>query len=294
MRLVFMSFFVLGVLLMSTAPASCAESKQGVLLVAFGTSQEDALRSYAAIEADFRSAFGEQPLAWAFTSKIIRTKMAKAGKTMLSIEQALDSLAKQGVKALKVQSLHVTSGEEFGYMERAVLAHVMRNPGQFDSVTVGRPLLESLADREAVIFAVLASLPAERTAADAVVFMGHGQEHGRGEMILQSLASGLSERDPLAFFATVEGAISFDGVREALQSKGIKKVWLQPFMIVAGEHAKNDMLGDEDDSWASQLKAAGMDVQSVMRGLGELAGIRALFVKHAQEGTGDVAALKAD
>ncbi len=294
MRRFLVLFLVLGVTLMCTSRAFSAQPKEGLLLVAFGTSQEDALRSYAAIEADFRKAFGDRPLVWAYTSKIIRNKMAKQGKTMLSINQALDKLAQEGVNAVTVQSLHVAGGEEYTYLERAVLAYALNNPGRFVSVKIGRPLLESAADLDAVVHAVADGFPKERTADEAVVFMGHGQEHGRGDLVLQSLAAGLSAHDPLYIFATVEGAIGFDEALKSLREKGVKRVWLQPFMIVAGEHAKNDLMGDDDDSWASRARATGLEVKGNLHGLGEFAGIRALFVKHAQDTNDNILQLKAD
>lgn len=101
-------------------------------------------------------------------------------------------------------------------------------------------------------------------------------------MVLSDFARELNDRDSLAFFATVEGTRGVAPILEQLKKSGAKTVWLAPFMLVAGDHAKNDLGGDEEDSWASMLRKEGFTVKTHLRGLGENPGIRAVFSRHAR------------
>ncbi len=214
--------------------------------------------------------------------------MAKQGKKIPAIEQALDELAQKGVKRAVVQSLHIAPGEEFSQMERTVLRDILAKPGRFSEVMIGRPLLESEKDMNEVVDVLIGGLPAERKPGEAVVFMGHGQSEGRADLVFSAVRDEFSRRDPLIYLATVEGSHSFDVVLDELKKKGVKKVWLQPFLIVAGDHAKNDLAGSEDDSWASRVKAAGMEAAPILKGMGEIRGIQDIFYRHAQESRDDL------
>ena len=269
-----------------------ASSLPRTMLDAFGTSRTSGLAAYAGLEAAFRAAAPDRPLAWAYTSKIIRKRSTEAGKPVHGIRGALRALAAQGVNELTVQSLHVLAGEEFSQMERMLLAGALDDPGRFTAVLVGRPLLETGEDMEQAVAAVLDDIPPERRADEAIVLMAHGHEHRRGDLVLRAVADHVQRRDPLAWMASVEGALGFDQVLRTLCARQIRRVWLQPFMVVAGEHARHDMLGEHDASWASRLKAAGMDVVGRMRGLGELPGIQNLFLSHASGAYDNICKLK--
>lgn len=272
------------------APSGAAPT--GLLLTAFGTNRAPALKAYTDVEAAFRAAWPDQPLVWAYTSTFVRKRAAACGAPVHGIAGGMDALAAQGVRHLVVQSLHVVAGEEFAQMERSILAHALRQPGRFDSVRIGRPLLESLRDMDDAVSAVLAELPAARTAEDAVVLMAHGHEHGRADLVLEAVAAHCTRRDPRVWMATIEGGRTLDDLLAPLRAAGVRRVWLQPFLIVAGEHAMHDLLGPGPESWASRLTAEGFAVEGVARGLGELAGIRALFVRHAREADDDILQLK--
>ena len=127
--------------------------KKGVLLVAFGTSMDTGAPAYEGIEGAFRKT-GE-PVVWAFTSNIIRAKMAKQGVKLLTVPEGLAKLADEGVTDVTVQSLHIMAGEEYAKMERLVLTDVLAHPDRFASVKVGRPLVESMRDARDVAEAVL-------------------------------------------------------------------------------------------------------------------------------------------
>ena len=151
--------------------------KKGVLLVAFGTSMDTGAPAYEGIEGAFRKT-GE-PVVWAFTSNIIRAKMAKQGVKLLTVPEGLAKLADEGVTDVTVQSLHIMAGEEYAKMERLVLTDVLAHPDRFASVKVGRPLVESMRDARDVAEAVLHSLPEFRYAEDAIPGLVIRHEGGR-------------------------------------------------------------------------------------------------------------------
>lgn len=272
------------------APAEqpAPDGKEALLLVAFGTSHEDATVSYRKMEKDMLAHYPADRVKWSYTSNMIRSKLARRGTPMPSIEENLDRISREGARTLRVQSLHIAPGEEFSKMERQIVHFLARNPDKFDHVFIGRPLLESEQDRNETVTALLRHFPAERKKDEAILLMGHGQQEGRCDMVLSDFSRELNKRDNLAFFATVEGTREFDDVLHHLRKSGVKTVWLAPFMLVAGDHAKNDLCGEEEDSWASLLKKEGFTVKFHVKGLGENPGIRAIFSRHAQSSRDDL------
>lgn len=274
-------------------PASFAATppppmNDGILLVAFGTSYGKARVSYDKTEETFQPSFSKDRIHWSYTSDIIRKKLAKQGKPVPSIRESLDNLSRKGVRKIRIQSLHMAAGEEFSEMERTVQSYIDAHPQAFDSVLLGRPLLESHADLDGVVQTLAEELPQERRTDEAVLYMAHGQQHGRADLVLAAVRDELNRRDPLTFMATVEGTYSLDRALQELKNKGVKTVWLAPFMIVAGDHANNDLVGSEEDSWASILKKAGFNVKAHLKGLGEMDGIRRIFLRHALETADDM------
>ena len=275
-------------LLLTAVPAF---AKNGTLLVAFGTSMESARPAIDGIEQSYKQR-KDGPVLLAFTSDIIRNKLAKEGKPVLSVNAAMNEMAKQGVTDLRIQSLHIAPAEEYSQLERMVVKNIAKNPGTFKTVKVGYPLLVSEKDLDAVVKVVLASLPADRKPGDAVGRMGHGNDRGPGELIMAAAATAFHKADPHVWLATVEGANSFDNVLPKLKASGARRVFLQPFMIVAGDHANNDLAGPEEDSWASRIKAAGMHPVPNLKGLGQLQGIRDIFLSHTDNAVIDLANTK--
>ena len=263
-------------------------AREGILLVAFGTSVPEAEVSLKAVDAAFKAAFPDSPVVWAYTSQIIRKKLAQEGRPVGSISEGLASLAQQNVDRVRVQSLHVMAGEEFSALERAVLLDVQAHPGRFSSVFLGRPMLESRADCEALAKAVLSEYTLPRKKSAALVLMGHGQEHGRAGLTFEGARSVFQSANSRVFMATVEGARNFEELLDELKSAKVRTAVLAPLMLVAGDHARNDLAGDEEDSWASQLKRAGISSTAILKGLGELASARDLLVRHARETQDDL------
>lgn len=276
-------------LLLTGGTATAAdETGEGVLLAAFGTGEPEAYKAYEAIEAAYTAE--KTTAVRAFTSEIIRKKTAEIGKPVYSVAEALDELHRRGIRKVTVQSLHVGPGEEFSYLERVVLRELLTKPDRFVQVRLARPLLESRRDMEEVVDAVLRDAAPRRRPGQALVLMAHGQSDGRCDLTWAAVRAELTRRDPLAFLATVEGNYAFDDVLAQLKEKKVESVLVQPFMVVAGDHARNDMSGSEEDSWTSLLAAAGIKSTAALKGLGEIEGVRAVFLRHTGEAKDDLAA----
>ena len=263
-----------------------ASGASGTMLVAFGTSMESAMASLEAIDQSYPNG---KPVIWAYTSDQIRKKLKKAGVDTFSVNAAMNECARLGIRELRIQSLHISSGEEFSQLERMIVKNLTKYPGRFDHVFLGHPLLESERDLNEVVEAVLADIATDRQPGDAVVLMGHGNDRGPGDLVMAAAHTAFNSRDSLIFLATVEGANSFDRILPELKRLGVKRVWLQPFMVVAGDHANNDLAGPEEDSWASQIRRAGMTPLPRLKGLGDIQGVRAVFLRHTADTTDDIA-----
>nr|WP_321467247.1 sirohydrochlorin cobaltochelatase [uncultured Desulfobulbus sp.] len=258
------------------------EAKPAILLVTFGTSIDRAKASFDNIDKQVKAAFPGVEVRWAYTSKIIRHKLAKQGTMIDSPEVALARLMDDGYTKVAVQSLHMIPGAEFH--EINVNARLFAQmAGGFDSLQVSMPLLVGDEGMEEALKIVKEQVvPKERKAGEAVVLMGHGTHHP-SDAIYSAMMYKAQKMDPNFFVGTVEGHPTFDEVRDALVAKKIKKVYLVPFMTVAGDHAMNDMAGDEPDSWKSQLDAVGIKSVPVMKGLGEVDAIDAMWIAHLKD-----------
>ncbi len=272
--------------------ASPALAKDGILLVMFGTTVASGKVALDALEADFQKAYGAKgPVVVAYTSEIIRKKLKKQGKHIFSVEEGLNKLASDGVTNLTVQSFHVAPAAEYMETERMMVKNIIDNPKRFTTAKLGDPLLVSKQDLDETVSVVLASLPSQRKKNEAVVLMGHGNNHGPGDLVLLAAANAFSAADKNVHLACVEGGLTFDSVLTKLKADGIKNVWLMPFMIVAGDHAVNDLVGAEEDSWASLLKKEGFTVHPHVVGLGQIQGIRDIYLRHAKNAYLDLAPL---
>lgn len=243
------------------------EMKKGILLVAFGTSEASAKVSFQHIEAKVKKAFPGVDVRWAYTSHIIRHKLAGQGDIILSPAQALAKMMDEGYTHVAVQSLHTIPGEE--YHELAMTVNGFKAmPGGFDRLILGFPLLGAQDTVAKAVDAIFATLPKARKANDAVVLMGHGTHHP-GNIYYSAMNWQLQQKDPNIIMGTVEGYPELGDVIAWLKERKTGKVWLMPFMSVAGDHAKNDMAGDEEDSWKSRLTKAGFSCQTVLKGTAE-------------------------
>ncbi len=257
------------------------ENKKAVLVVSFGTSYNDSReKTIGAVEKKVAEAFPDYDQKRAFTSQIIIDKVAKRdGEKIDNVTEAMQKLVDEGYGTVVVQPTHVMNGEEYDEM-RELIAPFEKN---FVSIKYGQPLLTSSDDYATVIEAIAKETPQLQDKTCAVVFMGHGTEH-----FANATYSALDYRFKAlgynnAFVGTVEGYPDLDKIKADLANFKPKKVVLIPLMIVAGDHANNDMAGDEEDSWKTQLKKEGYEVECVIKGLGEYSGIQDAFVEHCKE-----------
>lgn len=257
------------------------EAKKVILLVAFGTSVPEANVAYQNIDDEFRKAFPNQEIRWAYTSKMIRTKLKKSGIHFDSPAEALAKLGEQGFTHVYVQSLHIIPGDEYHWL--LTTASRFNNMPKGLKVTVASsPLLVTHNDMLLASKAIIENLPAERKASEAVVFMGHGSHHG-SNIYYSGLQYYLWQHDKYIYVGTVEGAPELEDVIGHLEKNKIKKVWLMPLMAVAGDHAKNDMAGSEEDSWKSVLENKGYQVHVVLKGMAEYDNVVDIWIKHLLE-----------
>ena len=248
--------------------------EKALCVVSFGTSVPGAEAAITTIEAALRNACPEREFRRAFTSRIICRKLAREGRPVQSPEEALEELAAGGVRDVLVQPTHLTPGEEYEKLCRIASAYA----GRFDTLRIAAPLIAGAQDLLAVTDAVLAHCMPE--ADEALLLMGHGTGH-IANMIYPALQTALRLRgEARAFVGTVEGWPALEDCLAQLQRGPWKKVLLAPLMLVAGDHAMNDMAGDAPDSWKSRLESAGFAVRCRLEGIGMWDEVAALYRRH--------------
>ena len=260
------------------AVASAEEVKPVILVVSFGTSYNDNRElSIGAVEADIQAAYPDWEVRRAFTAQTIIDILAERdGIQTDNVTQAMERLVADGVKRVVLQPTHLMHGYEYD----DVMAEIAPYVDQFDYFAVGEPLLSSLEDYDAVIDAVLSENEYVGSEDVALVFMGHGTEHFANACYSQLQAMMHAEGYENAFVGTVESFPTVDDMLSQVAEFGASKVILQPLMVVAGDHANNDMAGDEEDSWKTAFTEAGYEVECVIEGLGQNPAIRAIYVEH--------------
>ena len=274
-----------------------------ILAVSFGTSFNDSrVADIKGIEDALQEANPDWSVRRAFTAQIIINHVqARDGEKIDNVDQALERAVDNGVKNLVVQPTHLMRGAEYDELVEAVENY----KDKFETVKIAEPLLGEVgadadavnSDKETVAKALTAeavkdagydSLDAAKEDGTAFVFMGHGTSHtakvSYSQMQTQMKDLGYDN----VFIGTVEGEpeeTSCESVIDAVEKAGYKKVVLRPLMVVAGDHANNDMAGDDDDSWLSMFKASGKfdSVDTQITGLGEIKDIQQIYVDHTAE-----------
>ena len=251
-----------------------------LLVVSFGTSYNDSrVATIGAIENTLEEEFPDWSVRRAFTSQIIIDHVMKRdGEEIDNVEEALERAVDNGVKNLVVQPTHLMDGLEYTDLVDAIGQY----SDAFDSIAIGEPLLTSDKDFEVVAKAITDATKDYDDGETAICFMGHGTEADSNE-IYAKMQSIFDENYPNYFIGTVEATPSLDDVIAAVGEGDYKRVVLEPLMVVAGDHANNDMAGDEEGSWKTTFEAAGYDVECILKGLGENKDVRSLYVKHAKK-----------
>ena len=273
-----------------------------ILVVSFGTSFNDSrAEDIGGVEKALQAAYPDWSVRRAFTAQIIINHVqARDDEKIDNMDQALERAVDNGVKNLVVQPTHLMHGAEYDELTEAVENY----KDKFESVKIAEPLLGEVGadetaineDKATVAEAITAeavktagfdSLDAAKEEGTAFVFMGHGTSHtakiSYSQMQTQMEQLGYEN----VFIGTVEGEpedTACEAVIEKLKNAGYKKVILRPLMVVAGDHANNDMAGDDDDSWKSQFEASGVfdSIDTQIAGLGEIDAIQQLYVAHTQ------------
>lgn len=274
-----------------------------LLVVSFGTSFNDSrAEDIGGVEKALQAAYPDWSVRRAFTAQIIINHVqARDDEKIDNVDQALERAVSNGVKKLIIQPTHLMHGAEYDELKEAVDSY----KDKFESVTIAEPLLGEVGsdatvineDKQAVAEAITAqavksanydSLDAAAEDGTAFVFMGHGTSHNAKVTYSQMQ----TQMDTLGyknvFIGTVEGEpeeTACENVIEAVKAAGYKKVILRPLMVVAGDHANNDMAGDDGDSWKSQFTASGNfdSVDTQIAGLGEIEAVQKLYVEHTKK-----------
>lgn len=250
---------------------------KAILVVSFGTSyQETCKRTIEALESDLCSHFPDRRFYRAWTSKIIRRKLAAQGNVIDSVEDALKRMQQDGIKDILVQTTHMLPGEEYAL----TLDTIKKASSAFSTIRFGAPLLMNKKDLTDLARILENSFPqVERDS--LLVFMGHGS--GCLDTPIYEEFESCFSQDGYGNYCvgTVEFDPGFSVILERIRRETPKKVYLTPLMVVAGDHANNDMAGNEPDSWRSQIMAEGIEAVCILKGLGEYPAVREMYIKHA-------------
>lgn len=263
-----------------------------ILVISFGTSFNDSRRlTIGAIEEKIAGTFPDYETRRGFTADIVIDHVQRRDGILIdNVDTALQRACDNGVKNLVIQPTHLMNG--FEYQE--LVDQVAQYADAFESVSFGEPLLTSDEDFERVAEAIVDWTAEYDDGETAICFMGHGTE-ADSNSVYEKMQNVLTEGGHENYFiGTVEAEPSLDTVLNAVQSGEYKRVILEPLMVVAGDHANNDMAGDEEDSWKSVFEQNGYEVVCLLRGLGENEAIQEIYAEHAQVAVDAVGTVSTD
>ena len=261
---------------------STSVNDKEILVVSFGTSYNNSRSiTIGGIESAIREAFPDWKVARAFTADtIIGILKDRDGIVVDSVQQALDKAVKEGIKTLVIQPTHLMSGFEFTDLN--TLAQQYK--GKFDSLVVSSPLLTSDGDYQKVSAAITKKTASFDDGKTAICFMGHGTEADSNSDYAKMQTVLTNGGFKNYYVGTVEATPSVEDLIAAVKANpAYTHVVLVPFMVVAGDHANNDMAGDEDDSWKSRFLAENYEVTPVLEGLGQNWDIQQIYVQHVKD-----------
>ena len=269
--------------------------KKAILVVSFGTSYLEPLKnSIENVEDKIRNQFKDYDVHRAFTSHMIIKKLEIVhGLIVEKPEELLERLYIEGYEEVIIQPLHIIPGEEFSYIKNIEVYF----KDKFKSIKVGRPIfyyqgIEGLPEDYSLF---IKSIKGIIEGEEAVVMMGHGTVHPSNAVYgaLQSVLNDEGYKN--VFVGTIKGYPNFTSVLDKIKKRGIKKVLLMPLMLVAGNHAINDMTSEKDNSWKSMLEAEGIEVKLWTKGLGEVDEFAQLYIDRVDDlinnryiGTGEI------
>lgn len=258
------------------------QNKKALVVISFGsTFDETRKQDIGGIEYALATAFPAYDQYRAFTSKIIRRRLAARNVFVDDTETILNKLVDLGYEEVILQPTHLLHGEEF---EQKILALRDKFLPLFQKIIISQPLIVSEEDFKLVAAALLRQLPALQPR-EGVIFMGHGSPRANNSSFgytYVKLQETFDELEAPVLVGTVEDEDmpNLATVLAKLQQRGYKHVHLYPLMVVAGDHANNDMYSDEPDSWKSQIEALGITTTGHLNGIGRFTSIQALYVQH--------------
>ena len=243
--------------------------EKAVLVTSFGTSHKDTReKCLDSIENEVKAKYGSEKVERAYTSGVIRRIVEKKeGIHIFDQNEGLEALKNKGYDEIVTMSLHILDGIEY--------AKLNDKYGK-----ISKPLLVNDEDFEKVVNDEEFN---STEGNDAIVFMGHGSESAADSTYQRLQEEYLKAGKDNIFIATVEGQVTIEDVIQKLKGRGFSKILLKPFMIVAGDHAKNDMASDEEDSWKTILQNEGYEVTPLLKGMGEYEFIRKMFMDKLEE-----------
>ena len=239
--------------------------KKAILVTSFGTSHKDTReKCLDVIENEVREKYGNEKVERAYTSGVIRRIVEKKeGIHIYDQKEGLEALKNKGYDEIITMSLHILGGIEYSKLSN-----------EYGKVT--QPLLTTDEDYGKIVNNEKFN---DLEGNDAIIFMGHGSESAADVTYQRLQEEYIKAGKNNIFIATVEGKVTIEDVIEKLKKTDYKKILLKPFMIVAGDHAKNDMASDEEDSWKTVLQNEGYEVTPVLKGMGEYKFIRDMFIE---------------
>ena len=251
-----------------------------LLVLSFGTSFNDSRRlNIGAIESDLEKAFPDYSVRRGFTANIVIDHIQnRDGVKIDDVDEAMNRAVDNNVKNLVIQPTHLMNGLEYQELEEQVAQYA----DAFDKIAIGKPLLTSEDDFKRVEQALVDWTSEYDDGETAICFMGHGTEAESNEVYQKMQDLLTADGHDNYFVGTVEASPSLEDVLAKVKAGSYKRVVLEPLMVVAGDHANNDMAGDEEDSWKTIFEDAGYEVTCLLRGLGENEAIRQIYVEHAQ------------
>lgn len=251
--------------------------KKGIIVASFGTTFEKTRQlCIESIEKRISEEYKDIKVLRAFTSRVVISRLKKRDNIHVDTPtEALQKMKDNEIQEIYIQPLLFIDGVEYDKIIKESEEFIKANEGI--KVYIGKPLLSSESDYENVIKALQLNLN------KAVVYMGHGTYH-KADAVYEKLENAIRKNGhENMFIATVEGEKTLANVLVELKNQDIKDVILKPFMLVAGDHANNDMASDEDDSWKSILEANGINVVTDISGLGEVKAIQDIFINHLKD-----------
>ncbi len=259
---------------------TAAGNENAILVVSFGTSYNDSRNvTIGAVEAAVKEAYPAYDVRRAFTAQtVIDIIKERDGIAIDNVEEALDRAVADGVKNLVVQPTHLMDGLEYADIK----AELENYEDKFESLKLANPLLIDDADFDAVMKALASDTAAYDDGKTAICYMGHGTHADSNAIYAKMQEKFASAGYKNYFVGTVEAEPALEDVMAEVKKGDYERVVLLPLMVVAGDHAANDMAGDEEGSWKAAFQSENYEVVPVLKGLGQIYPIQQLYVQHIQ------------